>query len=118
MNCSNNIVSKLCGFTAVICLISALSACGNDGGNGSAPPAGADAQALSDEEIARYQKKVARKVGNVMVNAMVEDWGISREQAKCLLADDRFVELERLGEGDPTILALFDDCGVDPSVVK
>jgi len=103
-----------------------LTSCGGDSG-GSAPQPAAEADALTEgalteEEIARYQekvnRKVSRKVGGAMVSAMVEDFGISRDQAECLNADPRIIGLERISNGDPEILALFDECGVDPAVVK
>jgi len=105
-----------------------LTSCsGDSGGSAPQPAAEADADALTEgalteEEIARYQekvnRKVSRKVGGAMVNAMVEDFGISRDQAECLNADPRIIGLERISNGDPEILALFDECGVDPAVVK
>lgn len=98
-----------------------LAACGGDSGGDMQQPA-ADDSGLTDEEIARYQEKVSRKVsskfGGALVNAMVEDWGISRDQAECLKSDPRIVDVERISNGDPDVLALFDECGVDPAVVK
>ncbi len=108
----------------VFCVIALLTSCnGGSGESGdSTPQSAADDAGLTEEEIAAYQEKVSRKVssrfGGAMANALVEDYGISRDQAECLSADPRIVGLERISHGDPEILALFDECGVDPAVVK
>jgi hypothetical protein len=105
----------------VFCTFAVLTACSGDSGE-SAPRSAADDAGMTEEEVARYQEKVSRtvsrKVGGAMVNAMVEDWGISRDQAECLLRDPRVTELERLFAGDPEMQVVFNDCGVDPAVVK
>jgi hypothetical protein len=105
----------------VFCTIAVLNACGGDGEGGASQSATDDA-GMTDEEIAAYQEKVSRKVsqkvGGAMVNALVEEWGISRDQAECLLSDTGATELAQVNVGDPKVLAVFNDCGVDPAVVK
>lgn len=105
----------------VVGTFAVLAACGGDNGDGT-PQSAADNAGLTDEEIAAYQEKVSRKVssrvGGAMANALVEDFGISMDQAECLSADSRIMGLERISQGDPEILALFDECGVDPAVAK
>jgi len=108
----------------IFCMMIVLTACGGDTENsGESPPQSADDDAaMTDEEIARYQekvsRKVSRKVGGAMVNALVEDWGISRDQAECLLRDPGIIERAQISDGDPKVQAVFNDCGVDPAVVK
>ena len=88
-----------------------LAACGGDSGGDMQQPA-ADDSGLTDEEIARYQEKVSRKVsskfGGALVNAMVEDWGISRDQAECLLSrPPHQLNVARISAGDPDVLAVI-----------
>lgn len=119
---ARNIVSHRMGLVLLTVLV--LTACGGDTGNsgGNAPQSVADDAAMTDEEIARYQEKVSRKVsekvGGAMVNALVEDWGISSDQAKCLLRDPGIIERAQISADDPEVQAVFNDCGVDPAVVK
>jgi len=107
----------LCRIALVFFLLVVMTACGGDSG-GNAPQSTADTDMTTDEVVARYQEKVSAKVGASMVNMMVNDWGISRDQAECLLRDHGITELARIAEGDEEIRAVFDGCGVDPAVAK
>jgi hypothetical protein len=79
---ANNITSYR--IALLFCLMVVLTACGGDNG-ANAPQSTAGTDMLTDDEIARYEKKVSGKVGASMANMMVKDWGISRDQAECLL---------------------------------
>jgi len=84
-----------------------LTACGGDE-TPSAKPA-------PDEAAAAYKAKVNKKVSDSVVNSLVREWGISETQAACLLADLRASQLGR-ANSDPAVQAVFESCGVDPSV--
>ena len=95
---------------ALLLAIFALTACGQE----TAPTA---QQPVSASEAQAYQEKVDREVSSSMVNSMARNWGINKEQAECLLSKHRASQLGRV-DSDPEIQAVFEDCGVDPSLAK
>jgi len=91
---------------AAILITFTLSACGDDKGPSvdSSDNTGADS----------YKAKVDKQVSDSVVNSLVREWGISKKQAQCLLADLRASQLGRAGS-DPAVQAVFEKCGVDPA---
>lgn len=71
----------------------------------------------ADDAVARYQKKVSAKVSDSMVNSFVREWGITKDQAQCVVSSIETVELMR-ADSDPDVQARLRKCGVDPAVVK
>ena len=92
---------------AAILITFTLTACGDD--------KGASVDSTDNSGAAAYKAKVDKKVSDSVVNSLVREWGISKKQAQCLLADLRASQLGRAGT-DPAVQAVFDKCGVDPSV--
>jgi hypothetical protein len=96
-----------------ICISLSLASCGGDQGSSGEAPA-AD---VSDEDVAAYQEKVSRKVSDSVVNSFVREYGISEEEARCLVDDIGVADLGR-AETDPEVQARIRACGVDPAVVR
>ena len=92
---------------AAILVAFTLTACGDDKASSVEP---ADNKAADT-----YKAKVDKEVSDSVVNSLVREWGISEKQAKCLLGDLRASQLGRAGS-DPAVQAVFEKCGVDPSV--
>lgn len=105
---------RICCAIAVSVL---LAACG---GEQSSSGESADADAM-DEAAAEYQKKVNAKVSarvsDSMVKAFMSDFGITENQAKCLVNDIGASNLMQ-AETDPEVQAQIRACGVDPAVVR
>ena len=72
---------------------------------------------VADEAAARYQTKVSDKVSDSMVNSFVREWGVTEDQARCVVSSIKTVELMR-ADTDPDVQAQLRKCGVDPAVVK
>lgn len=98
-------------FTIFLSLM--LVSCGSDQ-NSSGDSADA---AMSSEDVAEYQEKVSAKVSESMVNSYVREWGISEDQARCVVTNIKTSELMR-ADSDPDVQARLKECGVDPAVVK
>lgn len=90
-----------------------LLSCGGDQGSSG----DAETVDMSSEMVTDYQEKVSAKVSDSMVNSFVRDWGISEDEAKCLLDDIGMADLMR-AESDPEVQARVRECGVDPAVIK
>ncbi|MBT8443948.1 MAG: hypothetical protein HKN81_01330 [Gammaproteobacteria bacterium] len=94
-----------------------LVACG---GEQSSSGESADASAM-DDAAAEYQKKVSAKVSakvsDSMVKAFMSDFGITEDQARCLVNDIGASNLMR-AETDEDVQAQIRACGVDPAVVR
>lgn len=117
------ISEKVCAIAMLTTVTLALAGCG--GGSDDKSPTGStpasastNEQGISDEQIARYKERVSRRFGNAIANALAKDLSISVAEAECLMADDNFIDIERLGVDNPAIAALFDRCGVDPAVMQ
>jgi hypothetical protein len=94
-----------------------LAACGGDQ---SSPGESADVGAMDDaamDAAVEYQKKVSAKVGDSMVKSFVRDFGITEEQARCLLEEIGLTDLMR-AETDPEVQDQIRECDVDPEVVR
>ena len=71
----------------------------------------------ADNGATAYKAKVDKQVSESVVNSMVREWGISEEQARCLLGDLRASQLG-LAASDPTVEEVFRKCDVDPAAVN
>ena len=98
-------------FAIFISLI--LASCGGDQGSTDQSAAGD----TLDDAAAEYQEKVSAKVSDSMVNSFVREWGVSEDEARCVVSNIKTSELMRV-ETDPDVQARLKDCGVDPAVVK
>jgi len=76
-----------------------------------------DQNAEMDEYAQEYQRKVAKRFGDSIVGSLANDWNVSEEEVRCLLKD---VPLEKFEFAltDPEVTAVFEDCGVNPDVIK
>lgn len=104
----------------VILFLAFLTACGDQ----KEPPAGSNAgpeQATTedsglDRAAAEYQAKVRKKTSDSVVNSLVREWSVSEEQVRCVMAQLKFSQVQQANT-DPAVKAVFNECGVDPSVV-
>lgn len=62
-----------------------------------------------------YKAKVGKQVSESVVNSLVREWGVSEEQARCLLGDLRASQLGRAAS-DPAVQEVFRRCDVDPTM--
>ena len=90
-----------------------LVACG---GEPSSSGESTDAGAM-DDAAAEYQKKVSATVSESMVNSFEREFGITEDQARCLVTDVGTANLMR-AETDADVQAKIQACGVDPAVVR
>jgi len=91
-----------------------LVSCGGDQGS----PGDTAGLSRSDAEIAaEYQKKVQAKVSESMVNSFQREWGVTEDEARCVIENIDTVDLMQV-ETDPEVQAKLKACGVDPAVVK
>lgn len=124
MGLSKSIVRNLQIFGLVTCLVLALTACGGKDSSAtstSAPASaenGASAEVSNDEEFAdEYKNDVKAQMRRSMNRSMVREWGISEEQANCLLDNLSTAQL-KTAKSDLEVQALIEKCGVDPAVVN
>jgi hypothetical protein len=104
----------------VIFFVAFLTACGEQ----NEPPAGANAgpeQATTEDSsldrvATEYQAKVRKKTSDTVVNSLVREWGVSEEKVRCVLGQLKFSQVQQANT-DPAAQAVFNECGVDPSVV-
>jgi len=104
----------------VILLLAFLTACVDQ----NEPPAGANADSEQptaiesglDTAAAEYQAKVRKKTSDSVVNSLVREWGVSEEKVRCVLGQLRLSQIQQANT-DPAAQAVFNECGVDPSVV-
>jgi hypothetical protein len=101
-----------------------LTACGGENGAAketSAPastetevaaPASKDTNAEED-----YKNEVRAQMRRSKKRSMVGSYGISEEQADCLLDNLSTAQL-MTAQSDPEVQAVIEKCGVDPAVVK
>lgn len=102
----------------MLCLSFALVACGGDKSSADSQSSVApEIPATSDEQAERYKSKVSNQINESYINTMVRNWGISRDQAECLLREHKMREILSGVAKDPAIRAVVEDCGVDPAVV-
>ena len=92
---------------AIILLMFALTALGGENDPSVEPTAGNGGAA--------YKAKVGKQVSESVVNSLVREWGVSEEQARCLLGDLRASQLGRAAS-DPAVQEVFRRCDVDPTV--
>jgi len=92
---------------AMFLLTFALTAWGGENDPSVEPGAG--------NEGAAYKAKVDKQVSESVVNSLVREWGVSEEQARCLLGDLRASQLGRAAS-DPAVQEVFRRCDVDPTV--
>jgi hypothetical protein len=105
---------------ATLLLVLAMSACSENGGptesvsdNGESPQPGSSAsEPKSVKDLSSYDT-----LKESIVKSLAADWDISEDDSRCLLRDHRATQLSRV-DTDPEIQAVFEKCGVDPSVVK
>jgi len=101
---------KVC-FAIIVSFV--LVSCGGD--QGSSGESSVD-EATSDA-VVEYKKKVSAKLSESMVNSFVRDFGITEDQARCLLSTITTSEMMR-AETDPDVQARVRACDVDPAVLK
>ena len=77
----------------------------------------AETDADFEQYAAEYQKKVARKTSDVMVNSLSGAWGIPADDVRCVMKGVPIEKLE-FALTDPEVQAVFEECGVDPEVIN
>ena len=105
---------------ATLLLVLAMSACSENGGptepvtdNGvNTKPGSATSEPKTVKDLHSYDT-----LKESIVKSLAADWNISEEDTRCLLRDHRASHLARV-DSDPEVQAVFEKCGVDPSVVK
>ena len=101
---------------ALLILVSSLAACGgNQGQSSEATDSGPND--IRKEEIERYREEVKQRVSTSVVRSFSREWGVSESKVECVLADVSVTEL-RDAASNTEVAAVFDECGVDPTVVK
>lgn len=104
----------------VILFLAFLTACGDQSeppSSGNTDPERAAAEDSDfDKAAADYQDKVRKKTSDSVVNSLVREWGVSEEKVRCVLGQLKFSQIQQANT-DPAAQAVFNECGVDPSVV-
>ena len=99
---------RLPGSGPIILLTLLLTACGGESET--------SGESTAADFAAEYKAEVDKQISESVVNSLVREWGILEKQARCLLGDLRASQLGRV-DSDPAVQAVFEKCGVDPSVV-
>ena len=99
----------------------AISACSSENSTSTEPATGGGANTQAKSSAQESGSDMAMRNSDVLAESFVKsiasDWNISENEARCLLRDYRPSQLGRVGS-DPEIQAVFEQCGVDPSVVN
>lgn len=98
---------------------SLLAACDENRGSDSAESASQPTEITTaeDDSEARYREKVKRRVSASIVSSFSREWGVAESAVECVLADVGVNELDDVST-DASVAAVFEKCGVDPSIVK
>lgn len=127
MNSSIKTIINLLISGLAVSMMLALTACGEETGTApetSVPAASVnkDAEtptqpALSDERQQAYKDKVRAQMKKSLKNGLVRDYGITEEQADCLVENLSTSQL-KTAQSDLEVQAIIEACGVDPSLIK
>lgn len=97
---------------------SMVIACGDSQVPDNRPAAGrAPAATADDETAAQYREKVKRRVSSSVVSSFSREWNVSESDVECVLADLSVTQLDDAAS-DAAVASVFEQCRVDPAVVK
>jgi len=108
----------------VMSLMLVLTACGWENGASTetaAPPEAAkndpEQAPENDERAEEYKKDVKAQMRRSLRNGLMRDYGISEEQANCLVENLSVGQL-KTAQSDLEAQAEIEKCGVNPAIIK
>ena len=113
---SNWVISPV-SLLATMLLTTLLFACSNEGGQETGETSGPMSAGTDDEAAERYREKVERRVSSSVVSSFSREWGVPESKVECVLADLDVTQLDDAAT-DTAVAAVFEGCGVDPSLVR
>jgi hypothetical protein len=124
MYSSRRTFRKVTVWGLAISLMLVLTACdgSNDASTGTAAPPEAakndpEHTPKNDESAEEYKKEVKAQMRRSLRNGLIRDYGISEEQANCLVENLSVGQL-KTAQSDLEAQAEIETCGVDPAIIK